>query len=91
MSDERDQNRDQGRDRDQGHEARPEERSSKIMLFVILAIIVAGIAAFLMLRPNPSGQGTSAPGSQHTSLDKAEGEGGIQCPRCARLAGWSID
>lgn len=43
----------------------PANRSSKLLLLVMLAIIVAGIAAFLVLRPNPSGAPTNGtPGHQ---------------------------
>jgi hypothetical protein len=39
---------------------------SKILLLVILGIVVAFIAAFLVLRPNPSGTGHPTSTSSHT-------------------------
>jgi hypothetical protein len=39
-----------------------------LMIFIIIGIIIVGVAAFLVLRPNPSGKpanSTASPASQH--------------------------
>ncbi|MCU1223082.1 MAG: hypothetical protein JWQ42_1175 [Edaphobacter sp.] len=41
--------------------------SSSLMFFIILAVIVVALVAFLVLRPNPSGEApnpTASPASQ---------------------------
>ena len=52
-----------------GHPSSPENSTrslGRVLFFVMLAIIVGFIAAFLILRPNPTGGGGSAtPTSQH--------------------------
>lgn len=42
----------------------PANRSSRVLLVVMLVIVVAAIAAFLILRPNPSGAPTASPAGQ---------------------------
>jgi flagellar basal body-associated protein FliL len=38
---------------------------SRILVLIMLGIVVASIAAFLLLRPNPSGTGHDTPTSSH--------------------------
>lgn len=48
------------------HDTGPANSSSKVMLLIMLGIIIAAFAAFLVLRPNPSGRGSQSPSSsQH--------------------------
>jgi uncharacterized membrane protein YczE len=49
----------------------PDKRTSfpnPLLIFIIIGIIIVGVAAFLVLRPNPSGKpsdSTASPASQH--------------------------
>lgn len=43
----------------------PANRSSRILLLILIGIIVAGIAAFLIFRPNPSNTPVSPSTTQH--------------------------
>jgi hypothetical protein len=43
------------------------ERSSRTYLIVVAILIVLGIAAFLVIRPNPGGGGTGPNGTTHSA------------------------